>query len=138
MQLTLLPLLKALQYVTFQTGNISPTKGYNTSPRQLGFALNVYDGQLTVFLNTIFADMYLPITVILTNGVGDPLGQREVNLLENEPCMPTLQAMHRVLAKHPMLQSELFRLLDQLVHTELCCMNVFIGEQRYGEAVKPV
>ncbi len=50
--------------------------------------------------------------------------------------MPTLQAMHRALDKHPMLQSELFRLLDQLVHTKLCCMNAFIGEQRYGEVAR--
>ena len=93
MQLTLLPLLKALQYVTFLIGNISPTKGYRMSPRQLGFVFNVYDGQLTVFLNTIFADMYSPITVIIMNGAGDPLGQREVILLENEPCMPTPSLM---------------------------------------------
>ena len=46
--------------------------------------------------------------------------------------MPTLQAMHRALAKHPMLQVELFLLLDELVHTELCCMNAFIGVRRYG------
>ena len=46
--------------------------------------------------------------------------------------MPTLQAMHRALAKHPMLQVELFLLLDDLVHTQLCCMDAFIGVRRYG------
>ena len=61
---------------------------------------------------TNFADMYSPITVILMNGAGEPLGKRECNLLDNEPHMPTLQAMHRALAKHPMLQVELFLLLD--------------------------
>ena len=30
--------------------------------------------------------------------------------------MPTLQAMHRALAKHPMLQVRLFLLMDDLVH----------------------
>ena len=54
----LLPLLKALQYVTFQTANIPLTQGYKTSLRQLGFALNVYDGPLSVFLTTNFADMW--------------------------------------------------------------------------------
>jgi hypothetical protein len=129
----LLPLFKALQYVTFQTANIPLTQGYKMSLRQLGFALNVYDGPLTVFLTTNFADVYSPITVILMNGAGEPLGKREVNLLDNEPCMPTLQAMHRALAQHPMLQVELFLLLDELVHTELCCMTAFIGVRRYGE-----
>jgi hypothetical protein len=52
----LLPLFKALQYVTFQTANIPLTQGYKMSLRQLGFALNVYDGPLTVFLTTNFAD----------------------------------------------------------------------------------
>ena len=128
----LLPLFKALQYVTFQTANIPLTQGYKMSLRQLGFALNVYDGPLSIFLTTNFADMYSPITVILMNGAGEPLGKREVNLLDNEPHMPTLQAMHRALAKHPMLQVELFLLLDDLVHTELCCMGAFIGVRRYG------
>ena len=131
----LLPLFKALQYVTFQTANIPLTQGYKMSLRQLGFALNVYDGPLTVFLTTNFADMYSPTTATLMNGAGEPPGKHEVNLLDNAPCMPTLQAMHRALAKHPMLQVELFLLLDDLVHTELCCMNAFIGKKRYGDVI---
>ena len=81
-------------------------------------------------------NLYSPITAVLMNGAGEPLGKREVNLLDNEPHMPTLQAMHRALAKHPMLQVELFLLLDDLVHTELCCMNGFIGVRR--SALKPL
>ena len=74
------------------------------------------------------------------NGAGEPLGKREVHLLDNEPHMPTLQAMHRALAKHPMLQVELFLLLDELVHAELCCMEAFIGMRKYGirNAEQPV
>ena len=53
----LLPVFKALQYMTFQTANIPLTQGYKVSLRQLGFGLNVYDGPLTVFLTTNFADM---------------------------------------------------------------------------------
>ena len=128
----LLPLFKALQYLTFQTANIPLTQGYKTSLRQLGFGLNVYDGPLTVFLTTNFADMYSPITATLMNAAGEPLGKREVNLLQSVPCMPTLQAMHRALAKYPMLQVRLFLLLDDLVHTELLCMNAFIGVKKYG------
>ena len=132
----LLPLFKALQYVSFQTANIPLTQGYKMSLRQLGFALNVYDGPLTVFLTTNFADMYSPISVILMNGAGEPLGKRDFNLLDNEPCMPTLQAMHRASAKHPMLQVEAFLLLDDLVHADLCCMSAFIGVRAYGDTAK--
>ena len=60
--------------------------------RQLGFALNVYDEPLSIFLRTNLADMYSRITVILMNGAGVPLGKREVNLLETVSQMPTLQA----------------------------------------------
>ena len=87
-----LPLFKKLQYVTFQTANIPLTQGYKMSLRQLGFGLNVYDGPLSIFLTTNFADMYSPITGILMNGVGVPLGKREVNLLDDEPQMSMLQA----------------------------------------------
>ena len=88
----LLPVFKALQYMTFQTANIPLTQGYKVSLRQLGFGLNVYDGPLTVFLTTNFADMYSPIAVTLMDGAGEPLGRREVNLLQRVPRMPTLQA----------------------------------------------
>ena len=37
----LLPLFKALQYVTFQSANIPLTQGYKMSLRQLGSAVNV-------------------------------------------------------------------------------------------------
>ena len=59
-------------------------------------------------------------------------------LLEIEcyPHMPTLLAMHRALAKHPMLQVELFLLLDELVHTKLLCMEGFIGGRGYGKRDK--
>ena len=133
----ILPLFKALQYVSFQTANIPLTQGYKMSLRHLGFALNIYDGPLSVFLTTNFADTYAPITAVLMNGAGEPLGQHKINLLDNEPQMPTLQAMHRAVAKHPMLQVEVFLLLDDLVHTELCCMSAFIGERRYGQRNRP-
>ena len=82
-------------YLTVQTANIPLTQGYNMSLRQLGFGLNVYDGPLMVFLTTNFGDMYSPIAVTLMNGAGEPLGRREVNLLQSVPCTPTSQAMHR-------------------------------------------
>jgi len=78
--------------------------GYKVGLRQLGFALNIHDGPLSVFLAANFADIYSPITVTLMNGAGEPLGKREVNLLHSVPCMPTLQAMRWALAKHPMLR----------------------------------
>ena len=39
-----------MQYVTFQTANLPLAQGYNVSLSQLGYALNVYDGPLSIFL----------------------------------------------------------------------------------------
>ena len=78
--------------------------GYKVGLRQLGFALNIPDGPLSLFLAANFADIYSQITVTLMNGAGEHLGKREVNLLHSVPCMPTLQAMRWALAKHPMLR----------------------------------
>ena len=71
-QNNMLPLYNALRYVTIQTANIPLTQGYKVSLRQLGFALNLYDGPLTIFLTTNFADTYSPITAALINGAGKP------------------------------------------------------------------
>ena len=129
------PLLKALQYVTFQTANIPLTQGYKVGLRQLGYALNVYDGALSIFLTCNFADTYSPITVTLMNGAGEPLGTRNVNLLADFPRMPCLKEIHKALAKHPVLQARLYLLLDELVHRELLCMSAFIGVQGYGSTL---
>ena len=47
--------------------------------------------------------------------------------------MPTLQEMHRELAKHPMLQADLFLLMDTITHRELLCTKAFLGGYNYGE-----
>ena len=126
------PLLKALQYVTFQTANIPLTQGYKVSLRQLGYAFNVYDGPLSSFLTCNCAGSYSPITATLMNGAGEPLGQRSINLLNDCPRMPCLREIHRALAKHPALQARMYLLPDELVHAELLCTTAFIGAQRYG------
>ena len=42
--------------------------------------------------------------------------------------MSTLESMHRLVAKHPMVQAELFILMETLLHSELLCMQgVFLG-----------
>ena len=106
--------------------------GYKVGLRQLGFALNIHDGPLSVFLAANSADIYSPITVTLINGASEPLGKREVNLLHSVPCMPTLQAMRRALPKHTILQVRLVLLMDGLMRTELLCMSAFIGKTRCG------
>ena len=46
--------------------------------------------------------------------------------------MPTLQEMHKIVAARPMVQANLFLLLDALTHQHLlCARRVFIGRRKY-------
>ena len=46
--------------------------------------------------------------------------------------MPTSQDMHRIVAAAPMIQANLFLLLDALTHQHLlCCRRTFLGRQIY-------
>ena len=35
--------------------------------------------------------------------------------------MPTLQRMHQIVARHPVIQARLFMLMERLTHHELLC-----------------
>ena len=97
----MLPLFKALQYVSFQTANIPLTQGYKMSLRHLGFALNIYDGPLSVFLTTNFADTYSPITATLMAGPGTPLGRRSISLLADSSRFASCTANQHHSYCHP-------------------------------------
>ena len=48
--------------------------------------------------------------------------------------MPPLRTMHRLVAKHPSIQARLFLLFEQLVVTELLCIDVaYIGKAALGK-----
>lgn len=129
---------KAIQHLMLQTTSIPLTEGYKIRLRHFGHAMNLHDGSLSVFLTTNFADTYSAFTVALMNGAGEPLGRRTVNLLEDAPDMPPLRDIHRMLAKHPMIQVKLFLLFDRLVHQELLCIrNAFCGDASYADPSFP-
>ena len=65
----------------------------------------------------------------------DPLGTRSVNLFDDSPGMQTLQAMHMLVATHPMVQANFLLLMENLLHTELLCtQGVFLGRRGFGGA----
>ena len=52
--------------------------------------------------------------------------------------MPTSQQMHKIVAKHPIIQMNLFLLLDALTHQHLlCARNAFIGRRKYDLSYRP-
>ena len=51
--------------------------------------------------------------------------------------MPTSQDMHKIVALRPMIQADLFLLLDALTHVNLLAtMRVYLGKQRYDANFK--
>ena len=104
--------------------------------RHLGFALSNHFGPLKLFYTANFADTYSPFTVLLYDGelTGSALenarclGHASVRLFENEPEMPTLRDMHRIIAAHPSVQAKLFLLSERVLLEELLgIQGAFIG-----------
>ena len=53
-----------------------------------------------------------------------------MRLFENEPEMPTLRDMHRIIAAHPSVQAKLFLLSERVLLEELLgIQGAFIGSQ---------
>ena len=84
----------ALKQMMLATATVPLTEGYKMTLRHSGFAKNVHQGSLQLFLTTNLADTYSPIVVALRDGAGEPLGARRVDLSQDAPGMPTLQEMH--------------------------------------------
>ena len=123
---------KVLQHMLMHTTNVAMTQGNKMTIRHMGQAMNLRFGPFAAFFTTNFADTYNPLTVVLHQGAGEPLGPRSMDIRQDSPSMPTSQAMHKMVAAHPMTQANLFLLLDALTHQHLLCVrNVFLGHRKY-------
>ena len=100
--------------------------------RHEGSALNLRFGAFSSFYTTNFADTYSPLTVLLSKGATEPLGETSYNLLQDSPPLPTSQEMHKMVAARPTIQAKLFLLLDALTHMHLqCCRSARLGRRKY-------
>ena len=119
----------ALKSLMLTTSTVALTEGNKMKLRHFGHALNLYCGSLKLFLTCNFADTYCPLTLVLYDEENQEcLAERKMNLFESVPAMPTLQDMHKIVAKSPRTQARLFLIMEQFVITEsLCIQNAFIG-----------
>ena len=123
---------KVLQHLLMHTTSVAMTEGNKMTIRHRGQAMNLRFGPFSSFFTTNFADTYNPLTVVLHQGAGEPLGKRSLDIRQDSPPMPTSQDMHKMVAAHPMTQANLFMLLDALTHQHLLCVrNVFLGRRKY-------
>ena len=123
---------KTLHHMLMHTASAPLTEGNKQAIRHMGQALNTRFGPFNTFFTTNFPDTYHVITRVLAQGPGEPLGPRPLNLFQDSPPMPTSQEMHRIVAARPMIQANLFLLLDALTHNHLLgARRVFLGKRKY-------
>ena len=142
----------ALKNLLMQTATVPLTEGNKMKMRHQSFSMSYYFGSLKLFVTTNFADTYSPVLLQLYDLAGceseDPtpdesssdgnerkvqretlIGDVRANIFADNPEMPTLEAMHKLVARHPTLQANLFLLMEKLVITELLCIHgAYIGK----------
>ena len=123
---------RTLQHVLMHTATTAFSEGAKTTFRHMGQAMNDRFGPFSAFFTTNFADAYHVLTQVLAQGAFEPLGRRPLNILQDSPPMPTSQEMHKIVATRPMVQANLFLLLDAITHQNLlCARRVFLGRRKY-------
>ena len=128
---------KTLQHMLMCTASAPMTEGNKMTIRHMGQAMNARFGPFSAFYTCNFADTYHPLTVALAQGAFEPLGRRPLDILQDSPLMPTSQEMHRIVASRPMVQANLFLLLDAVTHQNLLCTrSAFLGKRKYDPCHK--
>ena len=111
-------LVAALRQVLVSTAEVPFTDGYRRALRHEGHNLNIVHGSLKVFATGNYADTYSSITRMLAEGsVEQPVEECD------DPTMPSLQAMHRLVASSPRAQAKFFLLMNDIVDVHLLGMD---------------
>ena len=111
-------LVAALRQVLVSTAEVPFTDGYRRALRHEGHNLNIVHGSLKVFATGNYADTYSSITRMLAQGsVEQPVEECD------DPTMPSLQALHRLVASSPRAQAKFFLLMDDIVDVHMLGMD---------------
>ena len=109
----------ALNHLEFSTAAVPMTNGYKMRLRHLGGAMTHWCGPLHAFCTANYADTYSPLVPALATG-GAVQGQVGCE----KPKMPTLQAMHQILATSPRTGMKLFVLKEELTYRFLLAIDL--------------
>ena len=101
--------LKAvLQNLMVCTANIPGTDGRKMVQRHIGNSMNIVFGPCSLFVTFNFADTRSKLVYKLFTDAGKNPDEFEIGLLQDNPCMPTLRQMHKLVAQSPRTQSKFF------------------------------
>ena len=128
-------LSKALQQVLISTKDVPFTEGYLRNLRHEGHNQTIMHGSLTLFATWNFADTYSPLQFLLVQGdhAAQPVADRSFNILDEDPNMPTLKEMHKLVAQSPRAQTKFFLLMDDIVDLHILgFQGTYIGSHVLG------
>ena len=114
----------ALRHLLFTTATVPLTDGYKTRLRHMGYAQNIVFGPLSVFTTHNYSDTHSPLVHQIsqrscesTKGMTSEMLERL--MVTQEPCMPTLQDMHKLVARSPRSTAKFFLLMEELTYRHL-------------------
>ena len=131
--------MKALKHLLTTTAVVPLTEGNKMKLRHFGHALDMTFDPLKLFMTCNFADTYMPLTMVLFDPENkERLLSTTCNLFDQKPELPTLQQMHRIVARSPTTQARLFLLMEEIILTEvLGVQEAFIGSHRMDDPEFP-
>ena len=126
------PVKQALRSLLLSSAKVPGTEGNKTMQRYHGNALTTWFGPAVLFLTFNFADTYSRIVVNLdlgpAGGADQPADRTSYTLLTDEPDMPSLADMHRIVARNPRAQAKFFLLMEELGLRYCCGLDeLYIG-----------
>lgn len=100
-----------LKSLLFATATVPGTEGYRVRQRHLGVNMNLLFNPCVLFFTLNFSDTRSPIVVKINQGpVSDSPKSRKIDLFNNDIDMPSLRAMHELIARNPSSQGKFFLL----------------------------
>ena len=98
----------ALRTLMVCTANIPGTDGRKMVQRHIGHAMNLVYGPCMLFVTFNFADTRSKLVHKLYVDAGSDPDEIQLELLDDDPHMPSLRDMHRLVAQNPRVQSKFF------------------------------
>eukprot|EP00435_Cladocopium_sp_Y103_P021272 s390_g5.t1 len=115
-----------LKSLLFATATVPGTEGYRVRQRHLGVNMNLLFNPCVLFFTLNFSDTRSPIVVKINQGPGsDSSKSRKIDLFNNDIDMPSLRAMHELIARNPSSQGRFFLLKHELFIRHVLGLGIF-------------
>ena len=105
---------EALRALTTSTMKVPGTEGHKTMLRHLGHAMNLIFGPATVFTTANYPDVRTGLVALLDDGPAPAGKSPAVDLLRDDPAVPSVVDLHRILARNPVAGARYFLLMQEL------------------------